>query len=90
MVSVEGEERNRAGIFSCTEGMGCWESYTRVHQDRRERDFPATGGTAHRVAVYCGRSGEAEEVAVADIRTHTVLPVGFLIRGHIMICSCWS
>ena len=60
-----------ARIFACTEGVGCWESDTRVHQDRREVHLPAAGGRAQILVVYCGRSGEAEEVAVADIRTHT-------------------
>ena len=90
MVSVDGEERNRARILSCTEGVWCWEGDTRVHQDRRGVYLPATGGTAHRLAVYCGRSGEAEEVAVADIRSHTALPGGCLIRGNNMVCSGWS
>ena len=90
MGSVEGEERNRARIFSCTDGVGCWESDTRVHQDRREVYLPATGVTTHILSVYCGRSGEAEEVAVADVRTNTALPGGCLIRGNNMVCSGWS
>ena len=90
MVSVQGEERNKVRIISCAEGVGCWDGDINVHQDRRGVYFPAAGGTAHRLAVYCSRLGGAEKLAVADIRTHTALPVGCLIRGDNVVCSGWS